>query len=156
MRGLNQLVFQGVANQLNVVVEAHFLHESGPVGTDGFWTKTEFNRDGPDGFTFRQQAHYKKFPVGEASMKISRLVTQNLFGEHLSQFGCNVPLAPKAVLNGATEFLFLASFAQIARSSGFQSSDSIVLNGIDAQNEYFRARMGSTDLFEKIQTLAFT
>ena len=89
-------------------------------------------------------------------MKCSGLVSKDLLGEDFGQFRGDVSLPTQAVLNRSTEVFFLAGFVEIAGGTGFQSTHSVVFDGIDAQYQHFGVRMGGDDLLEKVQTLALS
>src|SRR6266446_1860796 len=64
-RLLDQLMFQGVAGQFGIALEAHFFQDALAVGADGLDAEEIFLGDFTDGFARGNQAHDLELAVGE-------------------------------------------------------------------------------------------
>src|ERR1043166_2369259 len=144
-------MFEGVAGEFGVAVEAHFFEDALTVGAHGLDAEGVLLGDLPDGFARGDQAHDLELAVGEPFMRRGGEVFSEVERHFFGEGGADVAAAGNNLLKGADQLIRRALFGHVAGSASFEDAHGELIFGMHAQHQDRQAGFGAFDLTQHFQ-----
>src|SRR5882762_2904406 len=142
LRGLGEMLFENVVNELRGVPHVHLYEDPRPVCADGLDAQDQRFGDLADALAAAEQAQDLILTIRETNVGClaGRIAVAQRRDELLGGGRAQVPPPLRQPLNGVDQLLWRGPLARVSRRSGAKRTHRELFVGVNAENEDGKVR----------------